>query len=180
MLPGPYETVPLTDDDKDFLLTIYDKRRRLLFVVYVILIAMALCFSFRGLDYRTRYSPKVNHWEDEEDSKYISRFWMWTINLTFLELPVVGTGLYFLFHRVLPFKKDADSGVKEKVPYRIIRKEYYEATRQYFVGFDDVNYEHHEVDADTFNKCNEGDVMYIYRGAKSKFVFENNGRFTLM
>lgn len=52
MEPGPYEQVPLTDDDKNLLLTIYNNRMRLLFSAYVILIAIAFFCSFKGIDYQ--------------------------------------------------------------------------------------------------------------------------------
>lgn len=53
-------------------------------------------------------------------------------------------------------------------------------TNQYYVAFDDPDYMHHEIDENTFNNVNEGDNMYIYRGVYSKYVFEINGRFTIL
>lgn len=180
MQPGPYEKVPLTDDEKDMLLMVYHKRRKFLFTVYAVLISLAFFYSYRGIDTRSRYSGKVTRWEEKDDAKYISRFGMWMINLSFLELIVIGTGTVFWFKRVYPLKHDADSGLKEKVPYMIMRKEYFPLTNQFYVALDDPDYLHHEIDEDTYYSCAEGGFIYVYRGAKSKFVFEDNGRFTIL
>lgn len=174
------QQVPLTNDEKDMLLTVYDQRRRLLFVVYIILFAIALALSRTGIDTRGRYSNTINYWEENEDAKYVSRFGMWMINIAFLETIIMSTGIYFWMKRVGPLKKDADMNVKEKVPYEIVKKEYFSITGQYFFDTDDPAYLHHEVDEDTYNKLNEGDCFYIYRGVHSKFVFEDNGRYTIM
>ena len=175
-----YEKVPLTADEKDLLLTIYDGRRRLLLIVYVILISMAFAFSQR-IDYRARYSSAVNYWQNNnDDAKFVSRFGMKVLNFCFLESMVIGTGLFFLFKRVLPLKKDADSGVKEKVPYEILKKEYYAVNERYYFAINDPALLHFEVDWDAYHSLNEGDDFYIYRGTKSRFVFENSGKYTIL
>jgi hypothetical protein len=175
-----YEQAPLTADEKDMLLTVYDQRRRLIFVVYTIFFALIFALSGR-IDIRARYSNGVVRWEENnEDAKYVSRFWMKMINFAFLETIVMSTGVYFWMKRVRPLKKDADMGVKEGVPYEIVKKEYFAVSGQYFFDIDDPAYLHHEVDEDTYNKLNEGDYFYIFRGVHSKFVFEENGRYTIL
>ncbi|MCW3123459.1 MAG: hypothetical protein JWQ38_2951 [Flavipsychrobacter sp.] len=157
-----YDTIPLT-------------------IVYILLIVMALYYSTRGIDTRSKYTGEViGKWEENEDSKYVSRTGMWVINLVWLEAIVISTGVYFLVKRILPYKKDANSGIKEKVPYEIIRKEYFPLTDQYYFALDDPNYLHHEVDAVFFSSCNEGDSIFVYRAIRSKFVFEANGRFSIL
>ena len=160
---------------------VYRKRRKFLFTVYAVLIFMAFYYSFRGIDTYDRYSGKlVQKWEEQDDAKYISRMGIWLIHFSFLELIVIGTGGVFWFKRVYPLKYDADSGVKEKVPYMIMRKEYFPLTNQFYVALDDPNYLHHEIDEDTYHSCVEVGFIYVYRGTKSKFVFEDNGRFTIL
>lgn len=175
----PFEKVPLTEDEKDLLMTVYHTRRRFLLTVYAILIAIGFATSFRGLDFRVRGSDKIHHWEEDEDSKVVSRSGMWMINLSVIEVILIASGIYFYITAVRAYKLDADSGIKDKIPYTIIRKEYFPLTNQFFVGFDDPKYLHHEIDEGTYHQCAEGDIMYIYRAIRTKFVFEENGRFTL-
>src|ERR1019366_5899329 len=127
-----------------------------------------------------RYSNTIHHWEENENARFVSRSWMWLINFAFLETIIISTGIYFWRKKVSPLKKDADMGVKEKIPYRIVAKQYFAVSGQYFFDIDDQVYLRHEVDEDTYYKLNEGDNVYIYRGVHSKFVFEESGRYTIL
>ena len=180
MQDAKYERIILTSDEKEFLLTVYDQRRRFIFAVYVILFAIAFAVSRFGIDIRGRYSNTVTYWEEGDDARVISRFGMWMINLVFLETIVMSTGVYYWMKRVRPLKKDADTGLKEKIPFGIVKKEYFPVSGQYFFDLDDAVYLHHEVDEDTYATLNEGDTVYIYRGIHSKFVFEENGKYTIL
>jgi len=180
MLPGPYEKVPLTKEEQETLLEVYHVRRRILGVVYFFLLVTALFYA-QKIDVYDRYTGKLSsRWEDTADGKFISRLGMKLLNFTFLGGAIAATGVFFWFKRVYPLKKDADSGVKEKVPFLITRKEYFPLTGQFYVALDDPDYLHHEIDEETYYNCVEGGYIYIYRAAKSKFVFEENGRFTIM
>ena len=110
----------------------------------------------------------------------ISPFQMILLNTAYLEVPIIATFFIFLFRKVLPFRKDIRCGVKEKVPYQIIRKEYFPLTNEYYVALDDPDYMHHKLDEATYSQVNEGDNMYLYRAIYSKYVFEINGRYTIM
>lgn len=178
MKQKPYELVPLTADEKDLLLLIFHKRRKLLVYVYAVLMGMAFMCAPKGIDRRGR-DGKVQHWEEREDAKYLSRMGMVLLNFSWLGAIILSSGVYFYYKSVRPFKKDALSGVKEKVPYLIVRREYFPYTNQYYVGLNDPNYLHHEIDEDTYYKVREGEHMYLFRAACSKFVFERNGRFTI-
>ena len=173
---NPTDLVPLTDDEKDFLLFIFKKRRRLLIMVYSIFIAAVIficLFSF-GMDtIRNLLVPK-------DDIKYDSTWAKWLFTLVFISSALLITGTYIYVKRVLPFREDAESGVKERLAYIITRKEYFSLTNQYYVMFDDPLYMHHETDQETWYNCYEGGYFFIYRAKKSKFVFEENGRFSMM
>lgn len=174
------EQVPLTADEKDFLLTVYDTRWRRYLWVYIFLFVLALVYAMR-IDTRGRYSGEISRWEDNNpDAKYVSRFGMQMINFIFLEGMFMSTGIFFWVKRVRPLKKDADLGMKEKIPFTIVQKQYYNVSGQYFFAIDDPKLLRTEVDEETYNKMNEGDTCYIYRGVYSKFIFEENGRYTLM
>jgi hypothetical protein len=180
MKPANYDTVPLTDDERDLLLTIYDSRRRFLGLVYLVLIIVAFIYGWQGVDARSHGGGNIRRWEENEDAKFIPRIGAQLIITGFLESMVIGTGLYFFMKRVRPFLLDAKSGLKERLPYPIVRKEHFPLTNQFYVGFDDPNYLHHEIDEATYHNCSVGDTLYVYRGIRSKFVFKENGRFSIL
>jgi hypothetical protein len=175
MQPGPYEKVPLKDEEKDQLRNIYRLRGRFFFSVYAILIPFAFAYSFRGIDSYANIGSV-----SKDNAVSLSADGMWLVNLSVLGGIVIGSGVLILFKRILPFKKDAASGVKEKIPFTIIRREYFPLTNQFFVALDDPDYLHHEIDEDIYHKCAEGDTIYLYRGVQSKYISEENGRFSII
>jgi len=153
---GKYDTEPLTKEDKEMLQSIYTTRLRFLTAAFAV---WMLLTSF--------WVVLLAHPKGSSE-----------IIIAVAVVFCICGATYII--RVEPFKKDVRNGVKEIVPYTIIRKEYFEFTGQYFVALDDPKYLHHEVDAATYSTCSEGDTMALYRAPKSKFVFEENGRFSLM
>jgi hypothetical protein len=151
---GTYEKVPLMDDEKKLLLLIYGKRKLVLFMGYSVLIFLAMIFSPKGDAIGARI-----------------------VTLLTLQSAIIGTGIYLYFKNVRTFRKDAESGMKDKVPYTVIRREYFEFTDQYYIALDHPNYLHHEIDQDMYYNVREGDCIYLYRATRSKYVFERNGRF---
>ena len=179
MQSGPSQQVPLTDNEKRFLLIVFRKRRHVLLSAYAICMVMAFLLCPRGNDIRTRGAARATHWEEQKDARIISRIGMNVLKFFFMGAILTSSFGYFYVRQVLAVKRDADSGIKERVPYTIVRKEYFPLTNQYFVAIDDPDYLHHEIDADTYAMCTEGDNIYLERTIKSKLVFEENGRFSL-
>ncbi len=173
MQPRPSATVPLTDDELDFLRSIYKKRRRFLLLVYVAMFVVAafVCAFAYSMDVlQNEMMPKDN-------IHYASTLELRVINFLFISCILLLSWAYFYFRKALPFKRDADSGVKEQISYTIVKKTYFELTKKYYITFDDPSYLHHETDEDTWYNCYEGGYFYIYRAVRSKFVFEDNGRY---
>ena len=172
----PTDLVPLTEDEKDSLFFIFKKRRRFLVIVYtgMVIVAIILSMFFYGMDtLRNLFVPK-------DDTKYASTLLLRAGCLAFVFIILLTSGIYFYVKRVLAFRIDAESGIKERIAYTIIRKTYYPMTNQYYLTFDDPLYPHHETDRDTWYNCYEGGYFFIYRAKKSKFVFEENGRFNVI
>ena len=183
MQPGPYELVKQQPDETALLQTIYNKRFTFIISVYIALIVMAGRLVSPGL-----FTNVVGQQDPVEYQRIhttdkdlgISPFQMVLLATLYIEGPIVITFFVFFFTKVYTFRKDIKSGLKEKVPYVIQRKEYFPLTSQYFVALDDADYMHHEIDVDTYNQVSEGDYIYLYRTIYSKYVFENNGRFTIL
>jgi len=80
------------------------------------------------------------------------------------------------FFSIGSYKKDAASGVKLKAPYTVMRKEYYPVTGQYFVHLGGMA-KHSEVDADTYNKCEEDGIVYLGQAPRSKYIFSEDDEY---
>jgi len=178
-----YEHVPLLPEETAILKTIYNKRFTFIIAVYIGLIGMGN--KFCGPYLLESFSGRMDHEEyvslHTTDQKLgVSPFQMILIDTIFIEGPIITTFFIFFFGRVFPYRRDIRSGVKERVPYTIVRKEYFPLTNEYYVALDDPDYMHHKIDEATYNQVNEGDNMYLSRAIHSKYVFEINGRFTIM
>ena len=145
----------------------------MVYIIFIAAVVFICLFSF-GMDtVRNALVPK-------DDIKYDSTWAKWLITFVVLSSFLLIIGIYLYVKRILAFKRDAESGVKERLAYIIIQKEYFPLTNQYYVMFDDPQYLHHETDQETWYNCYEGGYFFIYRAKKSKFVFEENGRFSMM
>jgi len=145
-------------------------------MVYAGLIAVAVIIDlfFYGMDtLRNLFVPP-------DDSKYPPTLGVRMLSLIFLGCVLLATYIRFYIKKVLAYKRDAESGMKERIAYTIVRKEYFPETDQYFVTFDDPDYMHHETNRDTWYNCHEGGYFFIYRAKKSKYVFEESGRFSII
>lgn len=178
-MPQQLTTNALSDAEKEHLKTIYSTRRRNFFNAYAILMLVALVISFK-VDYRNRYTGELTEYEQDNFDHPLSRPGMITLNIAFLETLLILTGIRIYTKRIRPYKKDLENGVKEMVPYVIMSKKYFEHTAEYFFSFDDPNYMHYEVDALLFGQCNVGDTLYVSRAPHSRYVFDKDGRFSLI
>lgn len=153
--------VPLTDEEKSHLQTVYGSRLRYFLLTFLVLVLNALYNSI-GL---------LSNSSQSREASIIA------LSVSFVILSACGL---LFFRRIYPYKKDLKLGQKEKVSYTIIRKSHFPMTNQYYFSFDNPDYMHYEVDADLFYSMQEGDSVVIYRGRYSKHVFEKDARFTFM
>jgi hypothetical protein len=151
----------MSEEEIGHLMLVYRVRRRNFFVTFITAILIAYVCSFPN------YEDPVTRG-------------MHLAILTFFELPIIITGLLIYLIRIRPYLRDARNGVKDMIPYEIIRFTYFPQTNQYFISFDDPRYMHHEVDEVFYFNCTEGDYAYVSRAPISKYVFDQYGRFTLV
>ncbi len=169
-LPAP---IPMTPQEKEWLMNIYDLRRKDLFsmgfvrcmiqtVLLTLLIVPLISFVHDILTdgnwFMTQFQPA---------------FWILKIILGILLAVLVCTVLYY--GDILTYKQDAVAGLKQAIPYTISQKQYFPVTGQYFLVFatDDPD-THHEIDEEHYNSCEEGDVTYMYQAINSKHIFHKN------
>lgn len=181
MKPSQYRQIPLSEDEKDLLLTIYQTRVRLFFTVYIILTAFALAYGFYYVDSRNSKTGKVyEYWEKNDDARFVSRTGMWMINFSFIELMLSVPGIFIVYKSILPFRKDIKSGMKDVVPYTIREKRYFALVDKYYFMLHDPHYPSHETDRDTFGAYEAEEVIDMYRARYSRYVFEVNDKFRLL
>lgn len=174
-MPEELRTIPLNDEEKNLLRIIFNTRVKVLISGFVLLNVLSLLALTKGI--------RINHPRLLETSIYDMPWHkmqaeMIIFLIIFLFMNSYCTSIFF--RNVYPFYKDFKSGEKEIVPYTITRKLDFPITKQYFIGLDDPKYPNHEVDENFYYNCNEGDTAYLYRAEHSKYVFEKNGRFTLL
>lgn len=168
-------TVPLKDEEREHLLVIYHTRLRYFTIVFSILIAFGILNSFKALgkDMSDGYDYEIFGHE-------LSRTEFFLFAVTFCTMIFIIPGIRIYKKRILAFKQDALSGVKEVVSYTIVDKKYFDHTRQFYFSFDDPNYMHYEVTFDIYLSYRVGDTVPVYRAIRSKYVFEKDGRFSFM
>lgn len=167
MLP----TMPLSKDDLEQLQAIYWTRRKLFYGTCSGLFAFFLYAVFRYNTWAVVYLLRG-------DMRAFLLQFLYGDGLLMAILLIVMTAIYCL--RIAPYAVDCKKTCKECVPYVVTMKQYFNTTGQYFIGLNDPDYLHHEVDADFYGKVNEGDTVVLYRAPKSKYVFNARGRFSMM
>lgn len=181
--------VPLTDEEKSHLQTVYGSRLRYFTLPFAIIFAYCLIglpFTKGEKMKRLYHQTKGGNYVKYEGYDYeifgheLTDTENYILTRLYLLIPTVIAGGILFFRRIYPYKKDLKLGQKEKVSYTIIRKSHFPMTNQYYFSFDNPDYMHYEVDADLFYSMQEGDSVVIYRGRYSKHVFEKDARFTLM
>ncbi len=173
MQPTIIETVPLTENEKIWLLQIYEERRRrhksngfmkaLFAVAFIYLMLMTLFWPF--------IFSATNG--DQNDKAYF-------IHLIFsnlhIKLPVmlIISGVYTklrYYGWILPYKKDALSGVKYMSLFLVTRKEYFPITGQHFITIKCHQDKRFEVNDSIFYHCEEGGHIALGQAVKSGYIF---------
>ena len=177
MPDNKYEIVPLTGDEKDWLMTIYNTRRKNLMVSFFGYIAIfAIPASAIGFFIYVLLG-------DMQGSLIVQ--WLAGLNLFspwfFAVMIAVGLSSYVCFMSflsdILPYKKDAVSGVKQKVPYYVKTRGYNEMTEEYIISFEGLD-KAYDVDEKTYRDAEVGSQIYMGQALISKYIFSLNNSYT--
>ncbi len=166
-------TVPLTEDEKNWLMNIYDLRFKNYFwggfvkcaLLWTIAVAPVYALVFAFHDVLTGHD---NPWLAGSGMHHL------TIILIIIAL-CLSTHSFILYQNwMLPFRKDAESGQKYERPFTIERKEYFPVTGQYFIYIEGLE-NHLEVDASIYNRYDEGSQVMLKQAIQTQYIFmENN------
>ena len=159
---------PLEQEELELLKEVYSKRRWSLAYGYMFFLILSLSVPLRDC------FEHPDFFFDAARSVPTYLFIAIVVHLLFI---IPGCILWYV--RINPFRLDIRFGEKEVIPYTILRKEYFPNTGQYYVAIDDPIALHYELDEGQFQQCSEGDTIYVGRAVHSRFIFEQNGRYTL-
>lgn len=170
MADKDYEWVPLSEDEKSWLMTAYSTKLRYLRFAFIGTVIILTLVSFSGFGFFLQAFINDIFLGGREtwlvDQHFLSGWWIKLIISMALSFIVCWLSYY---NTIRPFKLDAQLGVKQKVPFKVIRKEYFPVTDQYFIALD--NGRRFETDNDGFNGAVEGEKIFLFRTMKSKYIF---------
>ncbi len=176
--PTP-EKVPLTPEERSWLMYIYRKRLKSLWIGFFGNTVILTIFSFTYFGFKV-YACVNDLILDGKDTWMVDQNFLsgWYIKIGIAAvISVVFCALSYL-SSMLPYRMDADSGMKLRVPYRVTRKEYFPITGQCFVSLSGIR-KHFEVDAETYQKCEEDGIIYMDQAALSRYIFSENNEFKI-
>jgi len=174
----PIQSIPLSQDEKELLITIYRTRLHLFIGAFFTLFMMGILFGQR-IDRKSGNSFSVQYGADKKDA-LLPRNQMKCLAILWLEIPILSVGTFIFSKRVNSLRKDIADGKKYCIYYTVIRKQYFPLTDQYFISLDDPDYLHHEVDASWYDHVSDGDAFPVYFSRFARYAFNKNGSYTLM
>ena len=143
----PPKLVPLTDDERAWLLTIYNTRLRNLLVAFLASTLALTFISFSRLGFVIEAMINDLILDGKEtwlvDQHFLSG---WYIKIL---IAILIAGIFSIMSycfNMLPYKADAISGVKINVPIVIVKKERFPLTEQYFIWLAGFTEKHFEID----------------------------------
>ena len=176
-MPSP-EFFPLAVDEKEQLADLYDQQTKRLFMVFLSFTFILSVISFTKFGFLA-YAMVNDLFLGGKDSWMVDQHFLsgWYIKVGVAALISAILCTFSFVNITLPHRLDATSGVKCRMPFRIMKKEYFPVTGQYFVTLSGTNDRHCEVEQEIFEKCEEGDVVYLDMAFKSKYIFTDSDRF---
>jgi hypothetical protein len=173
--------LPLSEDEKLHLQTIYDVRSRIFYGVYAF---FTLFLAYKLLPYTMR-EAEMNRPMGKGDDYAIFGHRLTIYEFTwFLAIFFGGafliSGILVYRKKIGCLKRDIKTGYKEPLTFTITRKLYFDTTGECFFSFDHPDYMHYEVDEETYNQASVGDEFTFYQAPYSRHIFEKDNRFTFM
>jgi len=144
----PVDGKPMTLQEKEWLMDIYNDRRSK--------IRLQLVIGFFGF-------------------LVISYPWIWfgaAINICLALAVAVFYSVFNYCWFTRPYKKDVEGGVKYKLPFKVTEKRFYPMIGQYMVSVFGIG-RMVEVDQDTFQNCKEGEDIFLYMALRCRYLFNN-------
>ncbi len=171
MNPPSYQQIRMTPDEKEFMQTVYDLRLKNLWFPGLLVSLVNAVIVFFALYFFAAFILDIGVAAQKTVLNTNNIFtWLWQHKLfMILVLDVILLWLHYYF-KVLPFKHDAETGMKQKISFMVTEKEYFPVTGQYFVWFLGKP-KHYEIDEETYLNCREGGPIYYEQALYSKHIF---------
>lgn len=174
----PGNSMPLNEDERQLLKTMYTTRLRFFAGVFFPLTMLGIFYGQR-IDFKTR-SGDERMYKAEQEVASLSRKQMKYAGVLWLELPILSVACYLFIKRINPLRKDLKDGKKYSVNYEVISKQYFPLTNQYFISLNDTDYLHHEVEEPVYEETAEGAEFPIYVTRYARYVFNKNESYTIL
>ena len=171
---APPQAEPLRPDEKQWLTDMYNKLVSKMWRGFLGNAVILVLVSISPFGYRV-YAIVNDVILSANDTWLVDQrpsIGWWYKSVIAVIISAVCCALYYL-NIVLPYKQDAEAGVKLRIPYVVTKKEYFNLTGQCFVWLNNAE-KHCEVDTDTYNKCDEGATVYVEQVPRSKYIFSDN------
>ncbi len=168
------ERIPLTTEEADWLMTIYNKRFDSLFFGGLFRCFILCCIWFVVLDpvigmFHDQLFPGTETWLSV---KFLFSDWDVKI-LAFSAITLIICACTY-YVKIRPYQSDVASGYKLTAEFIVTWKKYYELTGQYFIFVRGGDIRGIEVTEKTFNACEEGGVFHIGITRRSRHLILEN------
>lgn len=179
MQQTPYKLIPLTDGDKEWLMTMYLSRVRNLYTTFALynVVFIVIAFSVMGFVFEAAVNDVFM---DGQETWLVSgRFadgWPIKIGIAFVLASIFCALSYY--RGALPYKLDAQSDMKQLAPFTITKKIYNAYDQQCLVWLLGQP-KSFVIDVDAFNKHQDGDTIYMEQAIRSGYVFSLNDNYNI-
>jgi hypothetical protein len=167
----------LDEKDEHLLKAIISKRRIFLFKLFLSFGVVALYASYRITFGRVH---SFGHVAQAEYNSVADNWPVWLLRFAWMQAMSIAIVAVVYYKSVYLLTKDLNSGIKEKIPHIIVRKQDFPLVDKYYVWIDNEKKPNYEVGAEFYYSCSEGDTIYLYRTQFAKFFFERNGKYDLV
>lgn len=167
----PHLTLPLTESERGWLMQIYTTRYKDMFFKGYFRLMVRIMLIWIVLTFLSALLLDIVAWNglSRFNTEYFGTGFSNGIVASLLGTPLYVAILYYAW--MLPYKKDALSGIKQRAPFTVIKKEYYYVTGQYFVTLKERKDKRYEVDAAAYDQCEENGTIYLDQAIRTGYIF---------
>lgn len=169
------EIIPLTPEEAGWLMTAYNLRRKNLFFsgyfrcCLTVAVFLVVVHFLAAMIHDIFFYDPADLWLNYHTflSGMLGEVWA-----VFLVAAAICTLAWYTW--ILPYKRDALSGLKKKMEFMVRAKEYYPVTGQHFVRINWPIDKLYEVEEQVYNQCEIGGPITMYQAIHSLYIFCKN------
>lgn len=168
--------IPMTAEEKEWLMSVFKLRKANIFPAAFFGCLLQYLVAMGALIFFYAFLHDAFLWDGVSRFKWAWLFEWLPIDLGLVLLAGVITCVLAYYYWALPFRQDAVAGVKNRVGFKVLDKNYYPLTDQYFVKPDNRMDKYYEVSATIYNSCEVNGVLYMEQAPRSGYIFNLGDR----